>query len=49
VLLVLVVCIGLLRMFYLWWPPVACLIVLAVEFAAWSLLTRTHHSDVGTY
>jgi adenylate cyclase len=40
VALVLLVCIGLLRVCYLWWPPVACLIVVAVEFAAWSLLTR---------
>jgi adenylate cyclase len=41
--LVLLACIGLLRVFYLWWPPVACLIVVAVEFAAWSLLTRNTH------
>jgi adenylate cyclase len=49
VLLVLVVCIGLLRVFYLWWPPVACLIVLALEFVAWTLLTRTRNGDTATH
>ncbi len=29
----------LLRVFYLWWPPTACLLILATGFAAWSLLT----------
>ena len=38
--LLLVACILLLRVFYLWWPPVACLAVIAVEFAAWQLLMR---------
>jgi adenylate cyclase len=38
--LVLVACIVLLRVFYLWWPPVACLVVIAVEFAAWQVLMR---------
>jgi CHASE2 domain-containing sensor protein len=40
VVLVLAACIVLLRGFYLWWPPVACLSVIAVEFAAWQLLMR---------
>ena len=44
VVLVLAVCIVLLRGFYLWWPPVACLSVIAVEFAAWQLLMRKRRS-----
>jgi adenylate cyclase len=40
VLLVLLVCIGMLRVFYLWWPPASCLIVVPVEIMAWSVLTR---------
>lgn len=39
-LLVIALCITLLRASYLWWPPVSCLAVLALEFAAWKLLTR---------
>jgi CHASE2 domain-containing sensor protein len=31
---------ALLRACYLWWPPSSCLAVMAVEFAAWQLLTR---------
>lgn len=38
--LALAACIVLLRVFYLWWPPVACLSVVVVEFAAWHLLAR---------
>lgn len=38
--LVLVACLALLRSVYLWWPPVSCLMVIAVEFVAWQLLMR---------
>lgn len=40
VVLVLVACLALLRSVYLWWPPVSCLVVIAVEFVAWQLLMR---------
>jgi adenylate cyclase len=40
VTLVLATCIVLLRGWYLWWPPVACLVVMVVEFAAWRMLMR---------
>ncbi|MBE1162403.1 CHASE2 domain-containing protein [Dyella sp. 7MK23] len=41
--LVLATCIGLLRACYLWWPPTACLAVIAVECAAWQWLMRERH------
>jgi adenylate cyclase len=40
VALVLAVCIVLLRWLYVWWPPTACLSIIAVEFAAWGLLMQ---------
>lgn len=40
VLLVLATSVVLLRTHYLWWPPVACLSVIVVEFAAWQWLMR---------
>jgi adenylate cyclase len=40
VALVLVACIVLLRVSYLWWPPVACLSVILIEGLAWQLLRR---------
>lgn len=39
-MLVLAVCIALLRAYHLWWPPVSCLSVIAIEFVAWNLLMR---------
>lgn len=41
VALVLATCIVLLRGFYLWWPPSACMSVIGVEFGAWLLVERT--------
>ena len=38
--LVLAVSVTLLRAGYAWWPPVSCLVVIAVEFIAWQLLMR---------
>jgi CHASE2 domain-containing sensor protein len=38
--LALALSVALLRACYLWWPPSSCLAVIAVEFAAWQLLTR---------
>ncbi|MFK2890426.1 CHASE2 domain-containing protein [Dyella flagellata] len=38
--LVLAVSVSMLRGYYLWWPPVSCLAVIAVEFVAWQLLMR---------
>jgi adenylate cyclase len=40
VILVLAASVTLLRTYYLWWPPVACLSVIVAEFAAWQLLMR---------
>jgi adenylate cyclase len=40
IVLVLIGCMALLRITYLWWPPVACLSVIVIEFLAWQLLTR---------
>jgi len=37
---VLLLCLGLLRVFYIWWPPTACLLILGFEYIAWSLLLR---------
>lgn len=40
VILALVLCIGLLRMFYVWWPPAACLLVICVEFVVLSVFVQ---------
>jgi adenylate cyclase len=40
VLLVLATSVALLRVHYAWWPPVACLAVMLVEFVAWQWLMR---------
>jgi len=40
VILALVLCLGLLRMFYVWWPPAAYLLVISVEFVVLSVLTQ---------
>jgi adenylate cyclase len=40
IVLVLTGCVALLRIAYLWWPPVACLSVIVIEFLAWQLLMR---------
>lgn len=37
---VLVLCIVLLRVLYVWWPPTACLLIIGAEFVAWSSLLR---------
>jgi adenylate cyclase len=42
VVFALVLCIGLLRIFYVWWPPTAYLLTIGLEFLAWSLLQRRH-------
>lgn len=36
----LALCAGLLRVFYVWWPPTAYLLTVGFEFAAWNLLQR---------
>jgi len=38
--LVLFVCIGLLRILYIWWPPTAALVVILIGLAAWTLTLR---------
>ena len=40
---VFVLCVGLLRLFYVWWPPTACLSTICLEFVAWNLLLRQQH------
>lgn len=35
---VLVLCAGLLRVLYVWWPPTPCLLIIGSEFVAWRLL-----------
>jgi adenylate cyclase len=36
----LALCVVLLRVFYLWWPPTACLSIIGIAFLAWSVLMR---------
>jgi len=38
--LVLAASIAVLRICYVWWPPMSCLLVIAMEFLAWQLLMR---------
>ena len=40
VLVALTLCIVLLRVFYLWWPPTACLSIIGIAFLAWSVFVR---------
>ena len=39
-LVALALCVVLLRVFYLWWPPTACLSIIGIAFVAWSLFVR---------
>jgi adenylate cyclase len=43
VLVALTLCVVLLRVFYLWWPPTACLSIIGIAFLAWNLFMRTPH------
>jgi adenylate cyclase len=40
VLVAIALCLVLLRVFYLWWPPTACLSIIGIAFLAWSLFIR---------
>jgi CHASE2 domain-containing sensor protein len=41
VVVALALCVVLLRVFYLWWPPTACLAIIGMAFLGWTLFTRS--------